>query len=327
MILQFRSVRILIAQDQLDQVLRQVRTSDQPVVVADAQGRVINTNAAFDYLLDTGARPLQDLDELPPYFADPDEFAAKLRVLRDNKRPWRGETQLGTASGEAKPLLVRADPVMSSPDRTLGFVMLFTDLTERKAADAARRKFHESILQARRTLKRRIDSKADLALENLMSNRGRKRATGGDGDCRRPRHGTHARNAGKRANISRADDGSSRTALDRAGKIAKLKPFVSSAGVEHREIKMTTASDLRAVDCAKRQRLRMNACTVIEGSPPPPPAQSPCRTIGFCSRGSLDFIEPLKPSWKPRRAKSRSALTSRSAHDRPQSKAICACLG
>ena len=169
-ILQFRSVRILIAQDQLDQVLRQVRTSDQPVVVADAQGRVINTNAAFDYLLDTGARPLQDLDELPPYFADPDEFAAKLRVLRDNKRPWRGETQLGTASGEAKPLLVRADPVMSSPDRTLGFVMLFTDLTERKAADAARRKFHESILQARRTLKRRIDSKADLALENLMSN-------------------------------------------------------------------------------------------------------------------------------------------------------------
>ncbi len=58
---------------------------------------------------------------------------------------------------------------MSSPDRTLGFVLLFTDLTERKAAEAARRKFQESILHTHRTLKGRIDSKADLALENLMS--------------------------------------------------------------------------------------------------------------------------------------------------------------
>jgi light-regulated signal transduction histidine kinase (bacteriophytochrome) len=168
-ILQFRSVQILIAQDQLNKVLRQVQTSDQPVVVADAQGRVINTNAAFDYLLETGARPLQHLDELPPYFADPEEFGGKLSALRDKKQPWRGETHLERASSETKSLLVRADPVMSSPDRTLGFVLLFTDLTERKAAEAARRKFQESILHTHRTLKGRIDSKADLALENLMS--------------------------------------------------------------------------------------------------------------------------------------------------------------
>ncbi len=168
-ILQFRSVRILIAQDQLDQVLRQVHTSDQPVVLADAQGRIINTNAAFDSLLETGTRPLQHLDELPSYFVDANEFRGKLRALRDSKQPWRGELQLENVSGEAKPLLVRADPVMSSPNRTLGFVLLFTDLTERKAAEAAKRRFQESILQTRRALKKRIDSKSDLTLENLMS--------------------------------------------------------------------------------------------------------------------------------------------------------------
>ena len=41
------------------------------------------------------------------------------------------------------PLLVRADPVFTALDRTVGFVLLFTDLTERKAAEASRRVFRK----------------------------------------------------------------------------------------------------------------------------------------------------------------------------------------
>jgi two-component system, chemotaxis family, sensor kinase Cph1 len=168
-ILQFRSVRILIGQDQLEQVLRQVRSSDQQVVVANAEGRILETNAAFDSLLRTDNRAPRHLDEIAMYFRDSDEIRRRLRALTQNRQSWRGEVQLENATGETKPLLVRADVVFSSPERVLGFVLMFTDLSERKAAEAARRRFQEGILQSNRKLTNRIDSQADLVFQNLMS--------------------------------------------------------------------------------------------------------------------------------------------------------------
>ena len=55
-VLQFRSVRMLIAQDQLENVSRLVRLSDQPVIVADAGGRILLTNEAFERLLRAATR-------------------------------------------------------------------------------------------------------------------------------------------------------------------------------------------------------------------------------------------------------------------------------
>ena len=215
---------------------------------------------------------------------------------------------------------------MSSPDRTLGFVLLFTDLTERKAAEAARRKFQESILQAHRTLKGRIDSKADLALENLMSSvvenaqlAAMEIADGLD-TARMP-----AMLESVRTSVARTAEVLA-SALDRSGKIAKLNPFFRAVGIHIGGLKMASAVIFRT-RLRQRQCLRMNACTVIEGSRQRPPALSPCRTIGFCSRGSMGFIALSKPSWKPQRPKSRSASTSWISHDRLQSTAICARSG
>jgi chemotaxis family two-component system sensor kinase Cph1 len=168
-VLQFRSVRILIAQDQLDQVLRQVRSSCQQVVVADASGKIIEANDAFNALLGSGNRPLRHLDEVPLYFTDPFEATRRLRALTESNQPWRGEVILRDGSGAAKPLLVRADPVLSSPDRVIGFVLMFTDLTERKAAESARRRFQDGIVQSHRKLVGRIESEAQLTFQNLMS--------------------------------------------------------------------------------------------------------------------------------------------------------------
>jgi PAS domain-containing protein len=166
---QFRSVRMLIAQDQLEQASRQVSISEQPVIIADAEGRLLLTNDAFKGLLHAVHSQPQWLEDLPLFFADPTAVRQSLRELLRQQRPWRGEVELETEEGEPKPFLVRADPVFSSPQRVLGFVLLFTDLTERKAAEAARRRFQEGIIERHRFMAMQLDSKADLVYRNLLS--------------------------------------------------------------------------------------------------------------------------------------------------------------
>jgi hypothetical protein len=76
---------------------------------------------------------------------------------------------MAASDGRVTPLLVRADPVFTSLDRSLGFVLLFSDLTDRKAADAARRRFQEGVIEQRPTISGRLDSKADLFFRNVLS--------------------------------------------------------------------------------------------------------------------------------------------------------------
>jgi len=168
-VVQFRSVRILIAQDQLDQVLRQVRSSDQQVVVADSEGRILESNDAFNALLGERAAAPKYLSDLAAYFADPEDFTRKVRALRGNKQPWRGEVRLLHGASGERPLLVRADPVLSTPDRVLGFVLLFTDLADRKAAEAARNHFQDEILRSHKRFSSRMDSESNVRFQTLMS--------------------------------------------------------------------------------------------------------------------------------------------------------------
>ena len=145
--LQFRSVGMLIAQDQLENVSRQVRLSDQPVVIADANGRLLLNNEAFERIMRPGHPHLTRIDDLPQFFADPVDFRANIwRMLKDG-RAWRGEVSLQMDSGATKVLMVRADPVFSTPERVLGFVLLFTDVTERKSVETARRRFQEGLVE------------------------------------------------------------------------------------------------------------------------------------------------------------------------------------
>jgi two-component system, chemotaxis family, sensor kinase Cph1 len=168
-IVQFRAVRILMAQDQLEQVLKQVRSSDQQIVVADAEGRVLEYTAAFGELFAIKRGALARIDELSESFADSGDARRRLNALLSDGQPWRGEAKLENAQGEIKSVLVRADPVLATPGRMLGFVLLFTDLTDRKAAEAARRRFQDGILRSYRKVARNIDSQPDLRSQNLMS--------------------------------------------------------------------------------------------------------------------------------------------------------------
>ncbi len=169
-VIQFRSVRMLIAEDQLAQVRRQVVASEQPVVICDARGGIALANEAFDRLLPAlrGARPRR-VEELAPFFANPGEIRRRLHDLLENCQSWSGEVRLADDEQAGRPMLVRADPVFSSPDRVLGFVVLFNDLGERKAADAARKRFQDVIAESHRTRAGWLDRNADIVFQGILA--------------------------------------------------------------------------------------------------------------------------------------------------------------
>jgi two-component system, chemotaxis family, sensor kinase Cph1 len=167
--LQQRSVRLLIAQHQLEQVSRQVQLSESPVIVTDPGGQILLTNEAFDRLLPPGHLHLRWVDDVAPFFRGVSEMRRNLQDILSSKRSWRGEVSLIAGAEQSTPVMIRADPVYSAPDHILGFVFLFSDQTERRAAESARRRFQEGMTERNEIAVLRRDSSADPAHRNLFS--------------------------------------------------------------------------------------------------------------------------------------------------------------
>jgi len=168
-VLQFRAVRTLIAQDQLEQFSRHVRVAAQPIIIADIDGKILLLNEAFTALLPKDYAPAMRLDDLASLFHEPYDFLRNIGELLNHRRAWRGEILLRSEPHEARPLMVRADPVLPSRDRVLGFVLIFSDMTDRKEAEAARSRFQEGIVKSNRINSVRLDSKTDLVYQRLLS--------------------------------------------------------------------------------------------------------------------------------------------------------------
>ncbi|MBL8950684.1 MAG: GAF domain-containing protein [Myxococcaceae bacterium] len=168
-VMQFRSVRMLIAQQQLTQVRGQAQRSEQAVMVAGPDGRVLLMSAGFADLLEPGRRAPERLDELAPFFTRPVVLLRKLQELVQQHAAYRGEAELLQGDGGARPVLLRADPVFSGPRQVLGFVLSISDAREQVAADRARRRFQEQVVEEYRPVTGRPETKADLDRRVLLA--------------------------------------------------------------------------------------------------------------------------------------------------------------
>ena len=102
MIAQFRSVSLLVAQDQLEEVSQKLREAEQPVVISDANGRILRTNDSFEQLLQGSHTPICIVWTISPgSFSDAVEVRRNIESLVNDRRTWRGEASLLKGRGSA----------------------------------------------------------------------------------------------------------------------------------------------------------------------------------------------------------------------------------
>ncbi|RTL73048.1 MAG: GAF domain-containing protein [Hyphomicrobiales bacterium] len=157
-VIQFRAVRLVIAQHQLEQVSQQVRHSAAPVLVCDTAGQILLANEALHDLLPDKHVHLHFVEDLAPFFTNAASVRNTVRELLAAQRAWRGELMLQSGTKGANAVMVRADPVTSPGGGALGYVFTFSDLRERAAAEAARERFQYGIVERNEISLKRVET-------------------------------------------------------------------------------------------------------------------------------------------------------------------------
>ena len=154
-IVQINAVRLLIAEHQLAHIRAMVGSSNEPVAIADAQGRTLFANDAFAALrLKRGAAASEPAPavpgavELASLFATPEAMRRILRTVADERRSWRGELALTVEGGAILPVAVRAEVVAARDGSVLGFFVILVDLTDSRRVAEARRHLEQSLSRA-----------------------------------------------------------------------------------------------------------------------------------------------------------------------------------
>jgi chemotaxis family two-component system sensor kinase Cph1 len=147
-IVQVHAVRLLIAEHQLATIRATLDSAAEPVLIADALGRVLLLNDALARLLGTAPAGIGSLQELAARFASAVPAQERLRRVVTHGEAWRGETVVLDGAGVAVPVSVRAESIPGRDGRPIGTVLVFADLREAKRTDAARQHLQEALSQA-----------------------------------------------------------------------------------------------------------------------------------------------------------------------------------
>lgn len=169
-LLQFRAVRMLIARDQLRQVDDMVRASGHPAAIVEPNGRISLANRGFEGLFGERAWVGRPLEELSALFVSPEGFLDLCRRVLDQRHMCRSELSLRSGEGAPRPVFVRADVIGSGPAETLGYVVMFNDLSHQRAALVARERFKRIVDSARDPVAAARTPEVGEILEGLLDN-------------------------------------------------------------------------------------------------------------------------------------------------------------
>jgi two-component system, chemotaxis family, sensor kinase Cph1 len=144
-IVQVHAVRLLIAEQQLVEIRETLGSAHEPVVLADAEGRIVFANEAFALLRGGSAPPVIGLP-VDTLFEQP--AAVRQLLLTRSHQAWRGDWALELGTGSGLPVAVRVEPVPGRDHRLLGHVFTLTDLRAVHRTAEARRQLEASLLMA-----------------------------------------------------------------------------------------------------------------------------------------------------------------------------------
>lgn len=150
-LLQIRSVRVLIAEAQLERMRAAVVGAPDPVVIANEDGRILLFNDALGKLLAGPFRTLESIEDLAGRFETPEKVVALFDRMQEDRRPFRGELRLARpGGGPGIPVALRADPIPQANGGLFGYIVILNDLSARHAADLARERLQRAVYAAQR---------------------------------------------------------------------------------------------------------------------------------------------------------------------------------
>jgi PAS domain-containing protein len=136
---QVQGIRVLIAARQLASVTRMVERAGEPMALFNERDQVLLLNQPMRRLLALEGGEVESLEQLARHFTEPGTLVDAVRQLRRAPRPWTGELAILSRGAEIA-MAVRADAVPSAEGGILGTMVVLTDLSERREAEAARRR-------------------------------------------------------------------------------------------------------------------------------------------------------------------------------------------
>ncbi len=170
-VLQFRSVHLLMANQRIAQAIRHLDGAVAPLFIADGTGGRVVANEAFRSLVD-GAE-VESTEELGRMFGDVPGLRDLVESGPLTPKAWRGKVELRPPDAPPRPVLLRADPIFDRVDERIGTVFLFIDLSGRQEVESARLRFRQAVAERRahfRPLRDKADEDGSRLFDRVLDN-------------------------------------------------------------------------------------------------------------------------------------------------------------
>ena len=118
-------------EEELRRVRRAVDEAGDGIAVLDLSGDVVYQNKALNQLLGYPAEMINAVGGPSALFTDADTGRRMTSRMLQGKS-WSGETTMRDRGGQKLPVSVRSDVITDQNEEVVGFIVVFTDITERK---------------------------------------------------------------------------------------------------------------------------------------------------------------------------------------------------